>query len=107
MKKVFLVAWHEYRRHVFTKRFLMGLLSVPLLVLVMVGLVFLIISIQNDTTPIGYVDNSGLLTDPLPAPVPEKPEKPVPMLPFSTEEEARTAGMARDPGVLPAAGGLS
>ena len=51
MKKIFLVAWHEYRRHVFTKRFLMGLLSVPLLVLVMVGLVFIIISIQMTPPP--------------------------------------------------------
>ena len=91
MKKIFLVAWHEYRRHVFTKRFLMGLLSVPLLVLVMVGLIFLIMSIQMDNTPIGYVDRSGLLSDPLPPPAPEKPAKPTPMLPFSSEEEARAA----------------
>ena len=91
MKKIFLVAWHEYQRHVFTKRFLMGLLSVPLLVLVMVGLIFLIMSIQMDNTPIGYVDRSGLLSDPLPPPAPEKPEKPTPMLPFSSEEEARAA----------------
>ncbi len=91
MKKLFLVAWHEYRQHVFTKRFLLGLLSVPFLILVMVGLIYLVMSIQMNNTPIGYVDNSGLLTDPLPAPAPEKPEKPVPMLPFSTEEEARAA----------------
>jgi len=91
MKKIFLVAWHEYRRHVFKKRFLMGLLSVPLMVLVMVGLVFLIMSIQFDTTPIGYVDYSGLLTDPLPAPAPEKPEKPVPFLRFENEKDAQAS----------------
>jgi len=96
MKKIFLVAWHEYRRHVFNKRFLLGLLSVPLLVLVMVGLVFLVMSIQMNNTPIGYVDHSGLLSDPLPAPAPGKPEKPVPMLPFSTEEQARAALEAGD-----------
>lgn len=91
MKKILLVAWQEYRRHVFKKRFLMGLLSVPLLILVMVGLVFLIMSIQNDTTPLGYVDHSGLLANPISAPPPEKPEKPVPFLAFSTEEEAKAA----------------
>lgn len=91
MIKILRVALHEYRRHVFNKRFLMGLLSVPLVIVAMVGLVLLVISMQNDTTPIGYVDYSSLLEDPLPAPVPEKPEKPVPMVPFTTEEDARSA----------------
>lgn len=88
MTKILRVAWHEYQRHVFNKRFLMGLLSVPLVMLVMVGLVFLIISMENNTTPLGYVDHSGLLADPLPAPAPEKPDKPVAILPFETEAEA-------------------
>jgi ABC-2 type transport system permease protein len=91
MTKILRVAWHEYKRHVFSKRFLFGLLSVPLVVLVMVGLIFLIFSIENKTKPIGYVDHSGLLADPLLAPLPEKPEKPVLMLPFTGEEEARVA----------------
>jgi ABC-2 type transport system permease protein len=91
MTKILRVAWHEYRRHVFNKRFLMGLLSVPLMVVVIVGLVFLIISMENNTTPLGYVDHSGLLTDPLPAPVTEPPDKPVPMLPFTDEAAARSA----------------
>ncbi len=92
MTKLWHVAWHEYRRHVFTRRFvLVGLLSVPLVLLVMVGLVFLIISMDTNTTPLGYVDASGLLAAPLPAPVPEWPDKPVPMLPFATEADARSA----------------
>ncbi len=91
MIKVLRVAWEEYRRHVFNKRFLMGLLSVPLVILVMVGLVFLIISMENNTTPLGYVDYSGLLSDPLPAPIPDKPDKPVPILPFETETDAGSA----------------
>ncbi len=100
MTKLWHVAWHEYQRHVFKRRFvLVGLLSVPLVLLVMVGLVFLIISLDTNTTPLGYVDYSGLLTDPstgsgqapLPAPVSEWPDKPVPMLPFETEAAARSA----------------
>jgi ABC-2 type transport system permease protein len=92
MTKIQLVAWHEYRRHVFTRRFLLaGLLSVPLLILVFVGLVFLILSLDTNTTPLGYVDYSGLLADPLPAPTPESPNKPVPILPFETEADARSA----------------
>lgn len=91
MKKLLRVALHEYQRHVFTKRFLMGLLSIPLLGLAMMALVFIMITLENDTTPLGYVDNSGLLADPLPAPPPEKPDKPVPLLRFETEADARAA----------------
>lgn len=92
MTKLWHVAWHEYRRHVFNRRFvLVGLLSVPLLVLVMVGLVFLIISLDINTTPLGYVDYSGLLADPVSAPAPEPPDRPVPILPFETEAAARSA----------------
>jgi len=54
-----------------------GLLSVPLVIILLVGLFFLIISMENNTTPIGYVDHSGLLSDPLPAPTPTAPDRPV------------------------------
>ena len=92
MTKLWHVAWHEYRRHVFNRRFvLVGLLSVPLVILVMVGLVFLIISLDINTTPLGYVDYSGLLADPVSAPAPEPPDRPVPILPFETEAAARSA----------------
>jgi ABC-2 type transport system permease protein len=91
MLKLLRVALHEYKRHVFTKRFLMGVFSIPLIGLVMVGLVFVLLSMEDDTTPVGYVDVSGLLADPLPGPEPEKPYKPVPFLPFATEADARSA----------------
>ncbi len=64
MKKLWHVAWHEYRRHVFNRRFvLVSLLSVPLVILVIFGLIFLIISLDTNTTPLGYVDFSGLLAE--------------------------------------------
>jgi ABC-2 type transport system permease protein len=92
MTKLWHVAWHEYHRHVFKRRFvLIGLLSVPLIILVMVGLIYLVISLDINTTPLGYVDYSGLLADPLPAPTPEPPDRPVPVLPFETESAARSA----------------
>jgi ABC-2 type transport system permease protein len=92
MTKLWNVAWHEYQRRVFSRRFvLVGLLSVPLVALVMVGLVFLILSLDTNTTPVGYVDHSGLLANPLPAPAPEPPDKPVPIVPFKTETAARSA----------------
>ena len=91
MTKTWRVALHEYVKHVRNRRFLLGLLSVPLVVVVMIGLVFLIISMENNTTPLGYVDHSGLLADPVPAPAPEPPDKPVPILAFADEAAARAA----------------
>ncbi|HEX7621129.1 MAG TPA: ABC transporter permease [Anaerolineales bacterium] len=92
MNKLWHVVWHEYRRHVFNRRFvLVSLLSVPLVILVMVGLIYLIISLDVNTTPLGYVDYSGLLVDPVSAPAPEPPDKLVPILPFATEAAARSA----------------
>lgn len=92
MNKVWLVAGQEYRRHVFTRRFiLVGLLSIPMVVVLMVGLILLVFSLETNLTPIGYVDQSGLLADPLPAPTPEAPDKPVPIEEFASESDARTA----------------
>jgi ABC-2 type transport system permease protein len=89
--KLWRVALHEYRQHVLNRRFVFGLLSVPLVMVLLVGLIFLIISMETNTTPIGYVDYSGLLANPLPAPGPVPPDKPVPMIAFGTEGEAHAA----------------
>jgi ABC-2 type transport system permease protein len=91
MNKTWQVALHEYQRHVFTRRFLFGLLSVPFFMVILVGLVFLIISMNNNTTPLGYVDQSGLLADPQPAPLVKAPEKPTPIQAFADETTARQA----------------
>jgi ABC-2 type transport system permease protein len=92
MNKLLHVTWHEYRRHVFTRRFVLaGLLSVPLVILVIVGLIFLVISLETNTTPLGYVDQSGFLVDPVSAPATEWPDRPVPIQPFETEAAARSA----------------
>jgi ABC-2 type transport system permease protein len=91
MNKLWRIALHEYRKHVFNRRFVFGLLSVPFVMLAMVGLVFLIISMDNNTTPIGYVDHSGLLANPVLAPKPEPPDKLVPVVAFASEAEARSA----------------
>lgn len=91
MNKIWHVASHEYRQHVFSKRFLFGLLSIPLVIALMVGVIFIIFAMENNTSPIGYVDHSGLLSDPVPGPKPEAPYKPVPMMAFANEDEAQAA----------------
>jgi ABC-2 type transport system permease protein len=91
MIKTWRVALHEYRQHVFNKRFLLGLFSVPLLLLVMVGLIFLIFAMENNQAPIGYVDLSGILADPLPPPPVENPDRPVEFFAYPDEAAAMSA----------------
>ena len=91
MSKLWQVALQEYRRHVFNRRFVFGLLSVPLVILLLIGLLFLIIAMETNTTPIGYVDHSGLLSDPVPAPRPSATDRPVAMIAFANETDAQSA----------------
>jgi ABC-2 type transport system permease protein len=65
MNKIWLVIKYEYLKHVKKKRFILAILSLPLFILLMVGVGFLSVIIQFDNTPIGYIDNSGLLEDPI------------------------------------------
>lgn len=64
MNQVLQVMTFEYTRHVFRKRFLFALLSLPLFILVMGFVIFLLIRSEFNLQPIGYVDHSGLLTGP-------------------------------------------
>lgn len=91
MTRFWRVVFHDYSRHVFNKRFLLGLLSVPIFIAVLIGAIYVLVALEMDTTPVGYVDHSGLLANPLPAPAPEPPDRPVPMIAFATEAEAQTA----------------
>ncbi|OGO27847.1 MAG: hypothetical protein A2136_07615 [Chloroflexi bacterium RBG_16_54_11] len=89
MTKFWKIAWHEYSRHVFRKRFIFALLSLPLILALMVGLIILVIWIDSDPTPLGYIDHSGLLANPIP-PAPVKwPERTTPMLPYADEASAK------------------
>jgi ABC-2 type transport system permease protein len=89
MNKLWRVIAHEYGRHAFKKSFLLGLLSMPLLVVVMIGTIFVILLIETDTTPLGYVDHSGFLANPIPPPTPEAPDRPVKMIPYADEASAK------------------
>lgn len=91
MVKFWRVAYQEYSRNVFQRRFLFALFSIPLVVLFMVGLVYLLVLLETNTTPVGYVDYSGLLADPLPPPEPNAPNRPVPFIAYPTEAEAHAA----------------
>jgi ABC-2 type transport system permease protein len=91
MVKFWRVAIHEYLRHVLRLRFLFALLSVPVFISVMILMVILLVSLETNTTPVGYVDQSGLLENPLPPPPPERPARLIPLIPFESEAQAHTA----------------
>jgi len=65
MDKIWKIIKYEYTRHVFRKRFLFSLLSLPIIVLLMVGVAFLVANFILNTTPVGYVDHSGVLDQPI------------------------------------------
>ena len=93
MSKLWLVAEYEYKRQVFRKRFIWALFSVPLVVALFVGIIALAVSMENDYTPIGYVDHSGMLANPVPAPARSHP---VEIIAYPGEAEARKALDAGD-----------
>ena len=64
MSKIYQIIKYEYKRHVFQKRFLVSLLSLPAVVVVMVGVGLLVAFFSMDTSPVGYVDQSGVLDNP-------------------------------------------
>ena len=90
MHKLARIASHEYRRNVFKRSFLITLLSVPLIIALNVGIGFYLESRENDDSPVGYVDRSGLFADPAPVPV-SGSAAPLDFLPFQAEEDARAA----------------
>lgn len=90
MSKFWRVALHEYTRHVFRRRFLLALFSVPLLMVFMVVLIIVIIRINSSPTPIGYIDQSGFLANPISQPAPKWPERFVPMHAYTDQASAET-----------------
>jgi ABC-2 type transport system permease protein len=89
MSKFWRIAWQEYSRHVFRRRFLLTLLSVPLMIALMAALVIVIIFSDSNPTPIGYIDQSGLLANPIPQPKAKFPERTVPMVAYADEVAAK------------------
>jgi len=89
MTKLWRVAFHEYKRHVFKRGFILAVFSVPLIIASIVVLVLVMQAMNSDYRAVGYVDNVGLLADPQPAPPRGASDKQVPLISFETEEDAR------------------
>ena len=90
MHKLLMVAGHEFRRHALKKSFILVLLSVPLMVAFYIGLFYLMSSLENNDTPVGYVDLAGFLDDPLQVPL-ESSTTRIEMRSYPSETSAREA----------------
>ena len=89
MNKIWKIISYEYRKHVFQKKFMFSLLSFPIVVLVMVGMVFLIAFFSTDSSPVGYIDHSGILDNPIRDSQEGNIFEPVvDFLPYASEEQA-------------------
>lgn len=93
MNKTWLVIKNEYLKHVRRKRFILALLSMPLFIVLMVGVGMLSVVITYNDTPVGYVDNSSVFTNAimpeLDSPVPLR--QPLEIISFDNETTARKA----------------
>ena len=63
MTKVWQVIKYEYARHVFRKRFLVSLLSLPIAVAALIAVSYLIASLAIDTSPVGYIDHADVINE--------------------------------------------
>lgn len=101
MSKLWLVARHEYRRHVLKKGFILAVLSLPLLVVLILGIGTFAELSEYNGKDVGYVDLAGLLSNPIDAPIRQSSprifyRKPVAMVAYRTQEAAQSALDAGD-----------
>jgi ABC-2 type transport system permease protein len=95
MRKIWLVFKHEYLRHVLRKRFLLALFSLPLFFLAIIVIGLVLILVQYNPLPVGYVDLSGVLKNPVGLSSEGRISPTVPIQPFASEDSARAALQAK------------
>jgi ABC-2 type transport system permease protein len=89
--KFWFVALNEYRKHVFQKRFILAIISVPALLSVSFLVGFLTEYLTRNLDPVGYVDQAGVLADNNPVPEEVGNSNKVEFLAFEDQETAEQA----------------
>lgn len=106
MSKIWQIIRYEYVRHVFRRRFLFSLLSLPAAVIVMVGVALMIAGLGTDKSPVGYIDPSGVLANPVQLPESTDIFSPtIDFIAYSSQDQAQAeleAGIIQAYYVLPA-----
>ena len=95
MNNIWLVFKHEYSRHVLRKRFIIAVLSVPLMALVIIAASFLAARSGYDGRPAGYIDRSGLFANAQQLPVEEDAFMPAIQFRAYTDESAAQADLEK------------
>jgi len=92
MRKLWVVAKHEYLKITRKRSFLFGTLAMPLFFVAIMALVIVVMVTGEDQRPIGYVDQAGLLitVTSLP-PTEDDGPNPVDLLAIADEAQARAA----------------
>jgi ABC-2 type transport system permease protein len=94
--KLWLVAWHEYRKRVSQRSFLVAMLGIPVLIAVIGGVSILVSRAGADARPIGYVDQAGILNPDLLAARAAASNDFTEMIAYQNQAGARTALEAGD-----------
>lgn len=87
MKKIWLVARHQFMKEASKRSFILVLLALPLFLLLSVGLGFLFAQFENETATLGYVDQAGIMKISLP----ESEDADFQLASFETRESAASA----------------
>jgi ABC-2 type transport system permease protein len=95
MRELWLVAKQEYLTRVRQRSFLLGMLAIPLLIIISTGVAILVSVGGNDSRPLGYVDQSGVLA-PAVIPTPAEGEEPIAVRLFADAASARAALEAKE-----------
>lgn len=90
MEKLWYAVRHEYTKTIRQKGFLLALFSLPLFIGFSVGLGMFMNSQENNSAAVGYVDNSGVLNDPISISNISERDR-VEFVQFSMEAEAKEA----------------
>lgn len=96
MNNIWLVFKHEYSRHVLRKRFIIAVLSVPLMALVVIAASVLAARSGYDGRPAGYIDQSGLFANTQQLPVEEDAFMPAIQFRAYTDESTAQADLEKN-----------
>lgn len=89
--KFWYVAMNEYRKHVFQKKFILAMLSVPLVLAVSILAGYLAYQLERNESPIGYVDQAGVLAQRVSVPEDIVSKNPVDIVAFPNQDSADVA----------------
>ncbi|MGC9398492.1 MAG: ABC transporter permease [Anaerolineae bacterium] len=91
MRKLWLVAKHEYLKRVRKRSFLLALLGIPALIVGVGAISVLVMLYTTDTRPLGYVDHAGFLDTAVVSELQAQESRFVDIRAYPDEEAARAA----------------